>query len=178
MKQTAPYGFRYQYLAGGVNTGNGWANWNPGGDFVRYYINDSAANGITPVFTYYMIYQSAPGNTQGESNGVFNNLQNTSTMTAYYNDLKLLFQKAGQTGATTVLHVEPDMWGYLQQRSTGDNAASVPAKVAATGLPELAGLPDNVSGLAQGIKRLRDAYGPNVLLAYHVSTWGTGNDIL
>src|SRR5207342_2228726 len=28
MKQTAPFAFRYQYLAGGVNTGSGWANWN------------------------------------------------------------------------------------------------------------------------------------------------------
>jgi hypothetical protein len=178
MKQTAPYGFRYQYLAGGVNTGNGWANWNAGGDFARHYINDSVANGITPVFTYYQIFQSAPGNTQGESNGVYNNLQNTATMTAYYNDLKLFFQKAGQTNATTVLHVEPDMWGYLQQRSSGDNAASVPAKVSSTGLPELSGLPENLAGLAQGIKKLRDTYAPKVILAYHISTWGTGNDIL
>jgi hypothetical protein len=161
-----------------VNTGDGWANWNANGDFVRYYIQDSAANGITPVFTYYMIYQSAPGNTQGETNGVYNNLQNTSTMTAYFNDLKLFFQKAGQTGAVTVLHVEPDMWGYLEQRSTNDNASSVPAKVSSTGLSELAGLPDNVAGLAQGIKKLRDTYSPKVILGYHISVWGTGNDIL
>src|SRR4051812_35011348 len=31
MKSTAPFGFRYQYLAGGVNTGSGWATWNPSG---------------------------------------------------------------------------------------------------------------------------------------------------
>ena len=28
------FGFRYQYLAGGVNTGNGWATWNTNGQFV------------------------------------------------------------------------------------------------------------------------------------------------
>ena len=27
----APFGFRYQYLAGGVNTGPGWSTWNPTG---------------------------------------------------------------------------------------------------------------------------------------------------
>lgn len=53
MKATAPFPFRYQYLAGGANTGNGWATWNTSGDFVRFYIQDSVANGIIPVFTYY-----------------------------------------------------------------------------------------------------------------------------
>src|SRR5262245_50766992 len=46
MKATAPFGFRYQYLAGGANTGNGWSTWNPNGNFVTYYVQDSVANGI------------------------------------------------------------------------------------------------------------------------------------
>ena len=54
MKQTAPFAFRYQYLAGGVNTGGGWATWNTNGDFPKFYIQDSVANGVIPVFTYYM----------------------------------------------------------------------------------------------------------------------------
>ncbi|MGE5597371.1 MAG: hypothetical protein ACM3S1_15200, partial [Hyphomicrobiales bacterium] len=125
MKASAPFAFRYQYLAGGVNTGSGWATWNSNGQFVTNYIQESASSGITPVFTYYMIFQSAPGNAQGETSGVYNNLQNTSTMTAYWNDLKLFFQRAGATGVRTVLHVEPDMWGYVEQRTNGsDNAAS------------------------------------------------------
>ena len=61
MKATAPFAFRYQYLAGGVNTGNGWATWNPNGDFARYYIQDSVAQRHHPVFTYYMMLQSLPG---------------------------------------------------------------------------------------------------------------------
>src|SRR5689334_9121295 len=31
VKATAPFLFRYQYLAGGVNTGSGWSTWNPNG---------------------------------------------------------------------------------------------------------------------------------------------------
>ena len=46
-----------------------------------------------------------------------------------------------------------------------------------TGLPELAGLPSNVSGFARAIVKLRDTYAPNVLLGYHISVWGTRNDI-
>jgi hypothetical protein len=178
LKATAPFGFRYQYLAGGVNTGGGWTTWNPDGQFVTSYIQDSIAHAITPVFTYYMIRQSAPGNSQGEAQGVYNNLQNPTTMTAYYTDLRLFLERAGAFPSTpVVLHVEPDMWGYLQQRASGDDAASVPAQVAGTGLAELAGLPDNVRGLARAVVRLRDQYAPNVRLGYHLSVWGTGNDI-
>ncbi|MGE3272564.1 MAG: hypothetical protein AB7P40_27730 [Chloroflexota bacterium] len=173
----APFGFRYQYLSAGVNTGNGWANWNQDGHFVTYYIQDSVANSVTPVFTYYQIYQSSPGG-GSESQAVLGNLNNTSTMQAYYADLKLFFQRAGAfPNNKVVLHVEPDMWGYVQQAAGNDNATSVAAKVASTGVTELAGLPDNVSGLAKAIVRLRDTYAPNVILGYHLSDWGTGTDI-
>jgi hypothetical protein len=177
MKGTAPFAFRYQYLAGGANTGNGWATWNSNGDFARFYIEDSAAHGIIPVFTYYMLLQSAPGG-GGESDALFTNLNNTATMTSYFNDLKLFFQKAGAfPGLRVVLHVEPDLWGYMQQRSTNDDARTVPAKVAETGMTQLAGLPGNMSGFARALLKLRDAYAPNVILGYHVSVWGTGVDI-
>ena len=178
MASVAPFEFRYQYLAGGVNTGNGWANWNANGGFVTYYIQDSVANGITPAFSYYMLYQSSPGNGQSEYDGVYTNLNNTATMTAYYNDLKLFFQRAGEFSSPVILHADPDVWGYIQRRATADSAASVSAKVAATGLPELAGLPNNASGFARAIDKLRDTYAPNVILGYHMSIWGTDNDIL
>ncbi|HEX5478520.1 MAG TPA: hypothetical protein VFY79_02245, partial [Dehalococcoidia bacterium] len=177
LRQTAPFGFRYQYLSAGVNTGNGWATWNPNGAFATNYIQDSVANGIVPVFTYYQMRQSLPGANESESAGNFDNMQNTQTMTAYYNDLKLFFQKADAfPQSKVVLQVEPDLWGYLEQKSSGDDASTVPAKVSATGLPELAGLSDTVAGFAQAIKKLRDTYAPNVILGYHMSPWGTGDD--
>src|SRR5262249_5659828 len=68
MKSTTAFKFRYQYLAGGANTGGGWATWNTNGDFAKFYIQDSMANGIIPVFTYYMMLQSSPstGASEGE----------------------------------------------------------------------------------------------------------------
>jgi len=129
------------------------------------------------VFTYYQLLQSAPGG-GSESAADFTNLNNTATMTAYYNDLILFFQKAGAFAPSrVVLHVEPDFWGYMQQRASGDNAASVAAKVSETGIAALAGLPSNVSGFARAVVKLRDLYAPNVTLAYHVSVWGTNVDI-
>lgn len=177
LKQTAPFAFRYQYLAGGVNTGTGWSTWNPNGDFARFYIQESMAAGIIPVFTYYMLLQSTPGG-GSESLADFTNVNNTATMAAYYSDLKLFFQKAGAFPAQrVVLHVEPDFWGYMQQLSSNDNAAAVTAKVSETGLAELAGLPSTVAGFARAVLKLRDAYAPNVILGYHLSVWGTNVDI-
>ena len=181
MKAKAPFGFRYQYLAAGVNTGHGWQHWQGAneapGMFVTRYVDESVAQGITPVFTYYMIYQSLPGG-GSEPSAVLTNLNTTATMQAYWADLKLFFQTAGAfPSRKVVLHVEPDMWAYVQQVAGNDNAASVAAEVNATGVPEVAGLPDTVAGLAQGIVRLRNQYAPNVILAYQVSVWGTNVDI-
>jgi hypothetical protein len=177
LRATAPMIFRYQYLAGGVNTGSGWATWNTNGDFPRFYIQDSIANGMIPVFTYYQLLQSSPGG-GSESDADFANLNNTATMTAYYNDLILFFQKAGAfPSRRVVLHVEPDFWGYMEQRSTNDNAASLSAKVSETGIAALQGLPSTVVGFARAVVKLRDTYAPNVTLAYHLSVWGTNVDI-
>jgi hypothetical protein len=177
LRATAPFLFRYQYLAGGVNTGSGWATWNTNGDFPKFYIQESIAQGMIPVFTYYQLLQSSPGGSS-ESGADYTNLNNIATMTAYYNDLILFFQKSGAFASTrVVLHVEPDLWGYMQQRAGADNAATVTAKVSETGIGALQGLPSNVSGFARAIVKLRDLYAPNVTLAYHVSVWGTGTDI-
>jgi len=99
-------------------------------------------------------------------------------MRAYYADLKLFFQRAGaQSGSAVILHVEPDLWGYIQQRY-GDDAAAAPAVVGGSGVVELAGLPDNASGFARAVVKLRDTYAPNVLLGYQLSLWGTNVDPL
>ena len=178
MRAVAPFAFRYQYLAGGVNTGGGWSTWNANGSFVTNYVQDSIANGITPVFTYYMIRQSNPGGGD-DATAVSNNLASVSTMQSFFGDLKLFMQRAGAFGSNrVVLHLEPDLWGIGQLRSSGDNAATVGAKVGSTGMSELAGLPDNMAGLAQAALRLRNLYAPNVNVAYHLSVWGTGNDII
>jgi hypothetical protein len=178
LRREARFGFRYQYLAGGVNTGQGWSTWNPNGTFVSLYIKESAAHGITPVFSYYMVRQSLPGKNVGdELKADLGNLDDPGTMKALLGDLKLFFQRAGATGRRVVLQLEPDLWGYVEQAASGDDASTVPASVSAAGLPELAGLPDTAAGFAQAVKRLRDLYAPKVLLAYHVSVWGTKIDI-
>jgi hypothetical protein len=98
-------------------------------------------------------------------------------MRAFWADLRLFLQRAGAFHEPIVLHVEPDLWGYAEQAARGDDAATVPAQVAASGDPDLQGLADDVSGFAKAIARLRDRYARNVILGYHLSVWGTKVDV-
>ena len=179
LANTTNFGFRYQYLAGGVNTGDGWATWNENGHFVTYYIEESKKHDIRPAFVYYMLQQSEPATGTGsEKEVILRNLRDTSTMRTLYRDLRLFFRRASAFPKQMVtVNVEPDLWGYVQQAADGNDAKSIPAKVAATGIDALEGLPNNVSGFARAIIRLRNRHAPNVVLGYHLSVWGTDIDI-
>ena len=108
---------RYQYLAGGVNTGQGWATWNPDGTFASMYVQESIAAHMITVLSYYQLLQSNPAAGSGESQKDLSNLRNPSTMTAYWNDYRLLLKRVGSAAGRhlAVIHVEPDLWGYLEQ---------------------------------------------------------------
>src|SRR5438874_4034360 len=173
-----PWGYRYQYLAGVVNTGTGWETWNsPPGQFAGYYMSNSASNGYFPVFSYYELLQSTPSTGANESDRDFNNLNNAPTMNAYYANFVLLMHQAATYGGQVIVQVEPDLWGYLEQRAAGGLAASVPAKVKSSGYADVAGIDDTVQGFAGALLHLRDKYAPNVLLATHASSWASGVDI-
>jgi hypothetical protein len=173
-----PWKYRYQYLSAGVNTGTGWETWNsPTGAFATFYMTDSQANGYIPVFSYYELLQSNPSTGATESDRDFSNLNNTATMNAYYANFKLLMQKAGAFGQKVVVQVEPDLWGYLQQRAAGGDATSVSASVASSGFADAAGIPNTVQGFADALLHMRDVYGSNAVLAIHASPWASGQDI-
>jgi hypothetical protein len=154
LRRSAPFGFRYQYLAGGVNTGAGWSTWNPDGAFASLYVRDSWAHGVVPVLTYYMLLQSKPAGGD-EATTDLAHLSDPQLMQAYWDDVRLLFRRV-RGAKPVVVHVEPDLWGYLEQANDVALAAS----------------------FAQTWLQLRDELAPNALLAYHMSGWGTKHDIV
>jgi len=178
-----PWKYRFQYLSAGVNTGKGWETWQdpakPPGQFAADYMTASttAPAAYIPVFTYYELLQSTPSSGSSESDRDFSNLNNGATMNAYYANFKLLMQKAGAYGGQVVVHVEPDFWGYMQQRAAGGGATAVAAMVASSGFAEAAAFPNNLVGFASELKFLRDTYAPSALLAMHASMWSSGIDI-
>src|ERR1051325_10268012 len=164
-----PWRYRYQYLAGGINTSGNWITWQdpslPPGQFAVDFMNNSGS--YIPVFTYYELLQSLPSVGGDEGTRDYNNLNNASTMNAYYVNFKLLTQKAGAYGKQVVVHVEPDFWGYMQHRAA--SAASITASARSSGFAEAAAFPHTLVGFASALKYLRDTYAPNALLAMHAS---------
>jgi hypothetical protein len=177
--QAAPFAMRYAYLSGGANTGSGWSTWNtPAGDYARRYIQESLDHGVIPVLVYYQLLQSTPHSGADEQAQDLGNFANLATMQAWFADLKLMFQVAGTfTGKLVVVNIEPDLWGYIEQAAAGRDPAVVAGKVGSCG-GDMAGFPDNASGLARAISHLRDRYAPNVALGFHASVWGTSWDLL
>ena len=157
LRADAPVDIRYQYLAGGVNTGHGWATWNPNGSFVSMYVHESLAAHLIPVFSYYQMLQSAPSVGGSEQARDLSNMRNPATMLAYWADFGLLLRRIAASAGShpVVVHVEPDLWGYLEQAHAAQLARA----------------------FAHRLIALRDRLAPHVLLAYHLSVWGTDEDI-
>jgi len=173
-----PWTYRYTYLSGGVNTTHGWETWDaPPGQYASYYMTGSSSHGYVPVFSYYELLQSSPSVGSNESDRDFSNLNNASTMNAYYANFALLMQKAAAFGGQVIVQIEPDLWGYLEQRAAGGSAATLSAMVKSSGYPDVAGINDTAQGFADALLHLRDKYAPNALLATHASLWGSGVDI-
>ncbi len=179
-----PWHYRYQYLAGGVNTGGvagdpcganaGWQTWNsPAGQFVTDYIASSVGQKAIPVFSYYEIVQSNPS--AGVESAELTKISTVCTMQAYWADFTVLMQKVGASGAQVVVHVEPDFWGFMEHQSA--DPTTLAAVVASSNNPDLAGLPNTVAGMGLAFLKLRDKYAPSALLAIHASSWGSGVDI-
>ena len=111
---------------------------------------------MTPVFTYYQLLPSrGAGDGKGEAERDLANLDDAGTMKAYYNDFALALRRVHDEdrGRLAVVHVEPDLWGYVEQRAgASDDPAAVPAAVASSGDPRLGGLPDTAAGFAQALR--------------------------
>lgn len=167
----AAWAYRYQYLSGNV-AGSNWSQWNsPAGEFAKIYVNDSRANGYLPVLTYYCMAQSGGG----EQNNL-STINNSGIMWNYFNNWKLLMQKAGETDQPVVIHHEPDLWAFIQMQR-GDNPANAAAAVSSSGFPDVQGQPDNVIGFARALVALRNAHAPKALIAFHASNFATNTDI-
>ena len=118
------------------------------------YVQDSWAHGIVPVLSYYMLLQSKPGGGD-EAHADLANLRNAR------HDGGVLERRAAAVPARARLEA-----GRRARRARP------------LGLPR-AGRRDDLAAsfAAEQWIALRDKLAPNVLLAYHMSGWGTKHDI-
>ncbi|MBD3322089.1 MAG: hypothetical protein GF350_13405 [Chitinivibrionales bacterium] len=159
-----PWEFRYQYLT------RGWQNW--GSDFAYKYMTASRTNGYFPVFTYYVIFGFGGEGIDNE----YATLNDAAEMNEYFNDFRELMDQCARYDGPVIVHLEPDMYGYMVQKSGSSmDARTVSAAVSASGQADAiaSGAPDNFAGFNQVLEYMRDTYAPKVLLAPMMNHWGT-----
>ncbi|WP_233166655.1 hypothetical protein [Archangium sp. Cb G35] len=171
MKDSAvPWDVRYRYFTKGWIDNWGWSARD--GSWGKQFLTESAAQGFIPAIQYYQV-NGEPGG--GEAQFLVK-AQNATTMKSYFSDFKVLMQLAKAFGKPVLVLMEADGFGYLQQYS--NNSPNAYAAVAATGLPELAGLPNTVAGWGLAFLQLRKSVGANnVILGMHISGWASGKDV-
>ena len=125
-----------------------------------------------PAIQYYQLFGEPGG---GES-ATLQKVQNATTMRSYFGDFKLLMQRAKDFGKPVLVLLEADAFGFLEQQSAGNRNAY--AAIAASGMPELAGLPNTVAGWGLAFLQIRKAVGANnAILGIHISGWASGKDV-
>ena len=165
-----PWDLRYMYLT--LGWANNWGYSSNTGAYALSYMNECAAVGTLPTFSFYEM-NDQPG---GDETQFLAKTQNAATMNSYFSDFKLLMLRAKDFGKPVLVLLEPDGVALLEQQSA-DNPGTY-AAVASTGLAELAGLPNTVAGWGLAFLQLRRAAGAtNVILGMHISEWASGKDI-
>ena len=171
MKASAiPWDVRYRYFTKGWVNNWGWSAND--GAWGLQYMTESAAQGMVPAIAYYQM-QDEPGGGEGQ---FYQKVQNATTMASYFRDFKTLMERARDFNTPVMILVEADGFAFLEQQS-GKNPNAY-AAVAATGLPELAGLPNTVAGWGLAFLQLRKSVGANkAILGIHVAGWESGLDL-
>ncbi|MFZ1984624.1 MAG: hypothetical protein WAU91_09450 [Desulfatitalea sp.] len=162
---------RYHYFTKGWR--DNWT-WDPtnSGQWGLDYMNECDEHGFLPVVQYYCMN----GFSGYDESAFYATTQNASVMADYFDDFKVLMQRCKEFDKPVLVLMEGDGYAYMEIQ-TGDNPDAY-AAVDATGMPELAGLPDTAAGWGLAFLKIRQAVGADkVILGMHISGWATQKDI-
>lgn len=151
----------YMYLSG-----LDWPSWTASeGAYVSDHAAAAKARGVVPMFT---LYQAAAW---GENNlGAFDDV---AFMTRYWQNVRIMYGRLGAFGAPSVVHLEPDLWGYFQKKNGSPSGVRV--KVASL-VPECADLPNDVAGFGKCLVRLGRSLAPKALIGLSASSFGASTN--
>jgi hypothetical protein len=167
MKQAVTEGvklsYRYRYINGGFDSTSNAMSWmfTQYTDYVRQ--SDSIA-GVKPAFVIYMLQE------EGGSAATIANVKDAVKLKKYFANIRSVATRS--KGCKSVFVLEPDTWGYLLQDGyTDPSAISAVVSTVAKDFTWLAGLPDNLCGVAQGIVRTVHAFAPDAYTGCLASHW-------
>jgi hypothetical protein len=165
-----PWDVRYAYFVKGWSDNWGWGARD--GSMATSFFNECDGGRFIPAVQFYQLHGEPGG---GES-AFFSKTQSAATMATYFGDFKLLMQRAKEFGKPVIVMIEGDGFAFMQMQS-GNNPNGYSA-IAASGMAELATMPNSAAGWGLAFLQIRKAVGANnVVLGMHVSTWASGKDL-
>lgn len=153
-----------QYLVGvGANA---WPTWNsPSGAYVGVVASEADSVGAVPMYTLYQMASNGDGNLSG--------INNSSFMSQYWANVRLLFQQLASYNKPAVVNFEPDFWGYVQQQAPNGDPTQFAAAVTIDS--DCSGLPNNAAGIAGCLLHTARLYAPKAVVGFPVSEWGASS---
>ena len=176
MRATAPFGFRYQYLAGGANTGGGWATWNTNGDFPSSTSRIQSRTGSCRSSLYYMLAAVVAAGGGGESDGISQPEQHSDDDGVLQRPEAVLPEGRGVSFAEGGPPCGAGLLGLHGAARDGDDARRYGEGVR-DGALRARGAPEQRLGICTRGDQTARYLRANVFLGYHISVWGTGTDI-
>jgi len=160
----------YAYLVAYLNNDKSWASWkdwNTDGSFVNIITDTADAHGVVPMISLYSMAAAGDG-------VIVDALKDQAVFEkGYWSDIKLLFQRIGLFGKPTLVHFEPDFWGYAEQQSHEDPTTIKVALHAAA--PDCADLSEDLVGMGHCIIKLARMYAPKAVIGFHASEWANSD---
>lgn len=184
---SAPFDARYVYLAGNPAPdpaclkacpdacASWWGCWQdrsqPPGQYVKYHMQQNAnatwqnaPRPRLPVFTYYT-FLSGSGGVEGTREVAAMN--DAAILGRYFDDWRFLLQTIGSE--RVMLHVEPDLWGFV--RGANSDPRAVPAQVGAANPSDCPTQENSAAGLARCMIAMARKYAPRAAVGLHASPW-------
>lgn len=167
--------YQYKYLNPDADTSGNWYQQQviSGLRIIDHMRMDGEAVGVRNAWVIYMLQGHDGGTAEAKAN-----LQSAAYMEKFFWNLKYVAQKS--SGNKSIFIIEPDMWGYLIKSQYLGDATVSPSMLGYAGqiainnpaqFSYLAGLPNTLAGVCQGIVRTIRTYAPDAYVGFHVNTW-------
>ena len=158
-----------------------------GFEWITNYRLDTAEGGgaSVPTVTFYRMLNVGRDHGHGgtEPQVVQAMLTDADAVSDYLDDFVDLLEILHARSTPTLVHVEPDSWGFMMWAFDGvdgdhgnADASAIPVALAAADHPALAGteFADDAGGLGQALLYLRDQLAPELRMGWHASNFRVG----
>ena len=165
----------YEVYLTGLGAGD-WTTWiAPAGEYVLAIAADAQSVGAIPMFVLYQMMPSDVSPNGGKL--ASSNLQNSTFMTSYWNNVRLMYQMIARYGKPALVNLEPDFFGFAQQQglAAGQDGGKTFAYV--NNNADCESQPNNVIGIAGCLVQMARKYAPNAFVAFPPTDWGANGNI-